>query len=186
MNLRDRCLKVVVPISSVNAKVLIVGDQAVGKTSTIRRFVDDSFKDNYLPTLGFEISVKTLQIQDRMVVFSIWDIAGQQCFDPMRLQYYAGSQGFLMVFNLAVRGTLRNLDNWIVDIQNTCPNAPIVIIGNKSDLPDRAVTDDDINSKVTTYGAVGAILTSAKTGEGVVEAFMLLGESILSKEDSMQ
>ena len=186
MKLRIQFATVIEAMSAVNAKVVVVGDQAVGKTSTIRRFVDDSFKDNYLPTLGFEISVKTLPIQGQIMVFSIWDIAGQQCFDPMRLQYYAGGHGFLMMFNLAVRGTLKNLDNWIVDIQQTCPGAPIVIVGNKSDLPDRTVTDEDLEAKVAEFGAVGSILTSAKTGEGVVEAFALLGASILSKVDMGQ
>ncbi len=165
----------------VNAKLVVVGDQAVGKTSLIHRFVDNYFKENYLPTLGFEISVKTLPIKDGVVVYSIWDIAGQQCFDPARLRYYGGSHGFLMLFNLAVRGTLKNLDNWIVDIQKVCPDAPILLVGNKSDLEGRQITEKDIEDKLKQYGAIGYYLTSAKTGNGVLEAFNKIGEVIMVK-----
>lgn len=167
-------------ISSVNFKIVMIGDQAVGKTSAVRRFVDNRFLEAYIPTLGFEISVKPLQIGDTTIILSIWDLGAQQCFDPIRTKYYEGARGFLVVFNLTIRGTFKNLDSWIPDIQNICPDARILLVGNKCDLPDRCISEEEIMEKVEKYGALGFIISSAKTGEGIAEGFTILGESILS------
>jgi len=164
----------------LNFKVAIIGDPAVGKTSSVRRFVDDKFVEAYLPTLGFEISVKALQIGEKALVMSIWDMGAQQCFDPIRLKYYQDVRGFLVMFNLAMRGTFKNLGNWIPDAQKTCPDASIIIVGNKCDLPERVVSDEEIAEAVKNYGITGAILASAKTGQGIAEAFAWLGESMVS------
>ncbi len=165
----------------VNIKVNVVGDQSVGKTSIIHRFAYNRFNENYLPTLGFEISIKNLLIDNVPVIFSIWDMGGQQCFDPVRSRYYQESKGFLLVFNLALRVTIRNLENWIVDIKQTCPNASFVVVANKSDIPIPTCTNAEIEQRVNELGAIGYVKTSAKTGEGVENAFVMLGKSIFQR-----
>ncbi len=165
----------------VNVKINVVGDEVVGKTSIIHRFVDDQFREGYLPTLGFEIMLKKLLIDNIMLNFSIWDMGGQQCFDTVRFCYYQGSMGFLLVFNLAFRVTLRNINNWFTDIRKICPEAPIIIIANKSDLQNPACTDQEIREEANQIGALGYMKTSAKSGEGIESAFKLLGNAIIQK-----
>ncbi len=163
----------------LSLKIVLAGDEAVGKSSLARRFVDWKFNESYLPTLGFEISVKNTKIDDCPVIFSIWDIGGQQCFAPMRRRYYNASHGFLLVFNLSNRVTFKNLDNWIIDIRDTCPSASIVLVASKADLTPWKVTPDEIELECKKLGASSFIVTSAKTGEGVIEAFSTLGELII-------
>ncbi|HMF30397.1 MAG TPA: GTP-binding protein [Candidatus Lokiarchaeia archaeon] len=160
-------------------KILLAGDEAVGKTSLVRRFVDKRFMESYLPTLGFEISVKAIELDGIPMIFSIWDIGGQQCFEPIRHSYYEGSHGFLLVFSVANRVTFANLENWIIDIHNTCPHAPTVILANKADLEPWKVTPEEIDIECKKLGAAGFIATSAKTGDGVAEGFSVLGQAIL-------
>ncbi len=108
-------------------------------------------------------------------------MGGQQCFDPVRFRYYQESKGFLLVFNLALRVTLRNLENWIVDIRQTRPNVPYIIVANKSDLPNRSCTENDIEQRVKELNALGYVKTSAKTGEGIHSAIETLGKAILER-----
>ncbi len=164
----------------INFKILLAGDEAVGKTSLIRRLVKDEFAQDYKPTLGFEITLHTLQIQNLLLSFIIWDIAGQTAFESVRRSYYKDSRGFLLVFNLANRVSLRNLEYWTAEIKEICPNAPLVVLGNKADLPDQKVTGAEMKQISQKLGAVDAIFTSAKTGQGVKEAFLLLGTAILN------
>ncbi len=165
---------------TTNFKILLAGDDAVGKTCLIRRLVKNEFAQEYKPTLGFEITSYVLQIKEIPITIVIWDIAGQTAFESVRRSYYLGSQGFLLVFNMANRITLRNLEYWVAEIKEVCPDAPIVILGNKSDLPDQKVTILEMQQVAQKLGANDSILTSAKTGQGVGAAFNLLGNAILN------
>ncbi len=164
----------------MNFKILLAGDEAVGKTSLIRRLVKNDFVQDYKPTLGFEITLHSLFIDNTDVNFVIWDIAGQQAFETVRRSYYKESRGFVLVFNLANRISLRNLEYWVAEIKEVCPNAPLVLLGNKADLPEQKVTIEEMRQIAQKLGAVGSLLTSAKTGRGVTEAFEMLGKAILS------
>ncbi len=93
-----------------------------------------------------------------------------------------GSQGFLLVFNIANRITLRNLEYWVAEIKEVCHDAPIVILGNKSDLLDQKVTILEMQQVAQKLGANDSILTSAKTGLGVQESFIMLGNALLNPQ----
>ncbi len=163
-----------------NFKILLAGDEAVGKTSLIRRLVKNEFAQDYKPTLGFEITLHQLQVENTLINFVIWDIAGQTAFESVRRSYYKESRGFLLVFNLANRISLRNLEYWTAEIREICPDAPLVLLGNKADLPDQKVTVDEMRQMAHKLGAVGSLLTSAKNGRGVSEAFVMLGTAIIT------
>ncbi len=162
-----------------NYKILLAGDESVGKTSLIRRLVKNEFAIDYKPTLGFEITSYSLQIKDIPITLVIWDIAGQTSFQSLRREYYKGSDGFLLVFNLANRISLRNLEYWAAEIKEGCPNVPLIILGNKSDLHDKKVTVAEMQQIAKKLGAIDSKMTSAKTGQGVQESFVLLGNAIL-------
>jgi small GTP-binding protein len=168
-------------MSAINFKIILAGDEAVGKTCLIRRLIKNEFSQDYKPTLGFEILLHEMVIKDKHITFVIWDIAGQTAFESVRRSYYKDSRGFLLVFNLANRVTLRNLEYWAAEIKETCPKAPIVMLGNKVDLPGQKVTLDQMKQMTKDLGCVDSIFASAKTGQGVLEAFTLLGTAILSR-----
>ncbi|OLS14022.1 MAG: small GTP-binding protein [Promethearchaeota archaeon CR_4] len=166
-------------MNSANFKIVLAGDEAVGKTCLIRRLIKDTFSQDYKPTLGFEILLHQMQIKSVPINFVIWDIAGQTAFESVRQSYYKDSRGFLLVFNLGNRVTLRNLEYWVAEIKESCPTAPFVMLGNKVDLPEHKVTEGEMKQMAQKLGAIDSIFTSAKTGQGVIEAFTLLGTAIL-------
>ncbi len=167
-------------MSSARFKVLLAGDENVGKSSLVRRFVDNKFTEDYVPTLGFQIFFKSLNIGEYSVDFQIWDVAGQQSFEFARRNYYTHSQGFLLVFDLTNPASFQHLENWIAEVRAICPKSPFVLVGNKADLPDLKIKEVEFNKKSEQLGASGRILTSAKNGSKVTDAFDVLGRTILT------
>ncbi len=167
-------------MSFARFKVILAGDEGVGKSCLVRRFVDNLFSENYIPTLGFQIFFKSLKVGDYTIDFQIWDVAGQQSFEFARRNYYTHSQGFLLVFDLTNLKSFQNLDKWVAEIRATCPNSPGILVGNKTDLPDPKISDQDFARKSEQLTASGRVLTSAKTGSQVNDAFDLLGRTILT------
>ncbi|OLS14686.1 MAG: small GTP-binding protein [Promethearchaeota archaeon CR_4] len=167
-------------MNSSSFKVVLAGDLNVGKTSLIYRFVDDFFAEDYLPTLGFQIFVKNLRLDNISIDFTIWDVGGGQNFQLLRKNYYVRSDGFLLVFDLGAPESFNNLDKWLAELREVCPKAPFVLVGNKNDIPDKKIPLAEINEKSNSLGASGTIITSAKTGFNVKDAFNILGRAIIA------
>lgn len=75
------------------AKICLLGEFSVGKTSLIRRFVEGIFDERYLSTLGVKISRHTMNIEQTEIQLLIWDTTGGEKFDPIVQNYYRGSAG---------------------------------------------------------------------------------------------
>ncbi len=173
-------------MGSYRFKIILAGDEAVGKTSTIMRFVHGTYSEMYKPTLGFQISVKVLnyttpQNEDRTVVFSIWDIAGQGQFASVRKGYYAGTDGILLLFDLTRRKTFEDAKFWADEIRGVTPGAPIVLVGNKADLPSQAVLPQELTYLSNECKFASYVITSAATGRGVEEMFRRMADVIIDK-----
>lgn len=171
-------------MASYRFKIILAGDEAVGKTSTILRFVHNTYSELYKPTLGFQISVKNLNYrtptnEDRIVIFSIWDIAGQGQFSGVRKGYYQATDGVLLLFDLTRRKTFEDAKFWADEIRSVAPNAPIVLVGNKADLPSQAVLPQELTyiSKENHFAAFA--ISSAATGRGVEEIFKMVADAII-------
>ena len=157
-------------------KAVFIGDQGVGKTSLITRYATSAFKTDYLPTLGANIVAKEVSTEGRIVTLILWDIAGQERFSAVRDKYYNGASLAAVVYDVAAQGTLKNVKNWLNDVKRYAPKkVPVVLVGNKIDLPGRAVSEQEGAKLAKEIGAV-FVETSAKTGENVRKLFeKLLG-----------
>jgi small GTP-binding protein len=174
------------PEKWVKAKVCLVGEQSVGKTSLIRRFVTGRFSETYISTLGATESKKTIRLSvppgiqvrlDMMIV----DIMGDRSFISLVKQaYFKGSSGVLGVFDLTRPVTSAAIPTWIEHVRSVAGNIPAVIVGNKVDLvpADHAADNEVARSLVAT--ASEYLVSSAKTGEGVEEAFQRLAAVVVS------
>ncbi len=171
-------------MASYRFKVILAGDEAVGKTSTILRFVHNTYSELYKPTLGFQISVKNLNYktpanEDRMVIFSIWDIAGQGQFAGVRKGYYQATDGVLLLFDLTRRKTFEDAKFWADEVRTVSPNAPIVLVGNKADLPSQAVLPQELTFLSNENKFASYVITSAATGRGIEEMFRRMADAII-------
>lgn len=155
-------------------KVCLLGEPNVGKTSLVYRFVKNIFKENLASTIGVNISKKTIKLNGKNVKIHLWDLGGDQKFKPMRDTFLAGARGALLVFDLTDRKTLENIDKWISHFKNVMGRQPMILVGNKADLSEYIEIDEEEIKRVAEEKKMPFIITSAKTGENVENAFKSL------------
>ncbi|MHA1196859.1 MAG: GTP-binding protein [Promethearchaeota archaeon] len=172
------------PAGKFSAKLIITGDYGVGKTSLIKRFVENTFQKEYISTIGIEISKKTISMSENTELnFIIWDIGGQSLkMTPHRHKFYEGASAAFIVIDRTRSNPIKSVEQWYNDmIKFVSPNIPIVIIGNKSDLSDEVVVNEEELRDVAKNFNSHYILTSAKTGMNVDEAFLYIGYRFIEK-----
>jgi small GTP-binding protein len=167
----------------VKAKVCLVGDVAVGKTSLIKRFVLESFEDRYVATVGTKVTKKTLTVDWKgapaTLDLMVWDIMGEKGFRSLlRDAYFEGAHGVLAVCDLTRKDTLYDLNNWVQMVRKQVGDVPIVFLGNKADLGERIVVSPEELARMGAILNAKYFLTSAKTGQNVNEAFQVLADAI--------
>lgn len=157
-------------------KCICVGEVGVGKTAIVERFCNGIFSESYKPTFGFGILSKIVDVDDEIVKLIIWDIAGLSDLKRVRKQFYKGTQGVILVFDMTRSETLKPLKEWRDEILNACGKIPFIICGNKSDL-ETEISIKEVKAFAKEIN-LPLLFTSAKTGENVGEAFTLLAEKI--------
>ena len=169
-------------VKELNKKVILLGNGAVGKTSLIRKFVDDQFDDDYIFTIGTKVTKKEVTVGNTLVNLMIWDILGQTDFHRTQAEAFKGASGVFLVADITRTETLKSLvDYWIPEFRKAAGKVPIVFLANKSDLTDQyKFTEEEF--KAFAEKCVGAdekpiyYMVSAKTGVNVEDAFKSLAE----------
>jgi small GTP-binding protein len=168
------------------AKVCLVGNPAVGKTSLVRRYVMNSFDDRYLTTVGTKVSKKPVRVVDPSadldadIDLMIWDIMGQPGFREMlKDAYFFDAKGILAVADLTRKDSLEDLKNWIKAVEGVAGKIPIVVAVNKADLTAEAGYSTAEAVQAAEVLGADVFLTSAKTGSNVEEAFRRLGARVV-------
>lgn len=156
-------------------KIVVVGDELVGKTSLIRRYCENKFSESRIATIGIDLQSKTIALEnEEQVCLVIWDVAGQERFSSFRDQYYMGALAVALVYDVTEPDSFENLDTWLREASRSASGAPIILIANKADL-DEAVSYEQAEA----WAEENRFLffpTSAKTGDNVEEMFYALGE----------
>jgi len=165
-------------------KITVIGDGGVGKTSLIKKYTKGSFKKEYIKTLGAQFSKYDEKIGNSAVKLFFWDIAGQAEFSFMRPTFYKGSKAAIIVFSHApneIDNSFKHISVWHEDIKKYCGNIPIVLFGNKIDLVNDELDESKVEEIVDKRDFLGYYNTSAKTGNGVYEAFQAIIKDLYEK-----
>lgn len=120
-------------------KLVLVGDGGVGKTTFVKRHLTGEFEKKYNATVGVEVHPLQFQTNRGLIIYNVWDTAGQEKFGGLRDGYYIGGQCAIIMFDVTSRITYKNVPNWHKDLIRVCENIPIVLCGNKVDVKDRKV-----------------------------------------------
>jgi len=160
-------------------KIVLLGDQSVGKTSLITRFMYDTFDNTYQATIGIDFLSKTMYLEDRTVRLQLWDTAGQERFRSLIPSYIRDSSVAIVVFDITNRASFLSTTKWIEDVRSERGNdVIIVLVGNKADLSDkRQVTLEEATAKSTELNIL-FMETSAKAGHNVKSLFKKIAMSL--------
>ena len=164
--------------------VILVGDAYVGKTSIIKKFIDDAFSEKMVSTISIDFKVKNIKINKNLYAeLKIFDTAGQERYRSLANGYYKQADGIILVFDLTNENSFNRLNKWLSDIKDIKENVEIILVGNKSDLIDRKINKTKAESWAKENG-FRYIETSAKDGSNILLLFEELAiEMNKRKED---
>ena len=162
-------------------KTLVIGDSRVGKTSLLLKYVDKSFPDEHISTIGVEYKEKLITKDGFNIRLQIWDTAGEERFRSITKSIYKNTHGVLFVYDITQKDTFVNVKHWIKDTENIDREIRGVIVGNKIDLPDRVISKIDLDEIGEKY-KMPVIETSAKEGTNVNECFELLIDELFKNK----
>ena len=167
-----------------STKICIIGDSNVGKTSIIKRYVDDSFGQTE-PSIGacnYKRLVK-LSTGEEMDL-EIWDTAGQERFKSIVPMYYKGSKGIIIVFDITNTESFDGAKNWVKDLSSHNNTAILSLVGNKCDLIDRRTVSFEKGKTFAKQNNLLYFETSAKENSNICEIFLTISEKIPKNKDS--
>jgi len=165
-------------------KLSLIGDEGVGKTSMVQRYVHDIFKKDYRATIGTFISKKECKFHEleTSVRFMIWDLAGQQQFSRLWPDYLTDSRAGIIVFDITNRSSFENVRNWYKIISEVAsPNLVLILVGNKVDLADSRTVSSEEGIKLGEKFGIPYMETSAKTNENINDVFEWIALQIINK-----
>lgn len=148
------------------AKVEVVGDLKVGKSSIIKRLTENIFTEEYTPTLGYEFSPCLIKVNDMILKFQIWDMCGNENYRSVLLNLYRNASLGILVYSVNDRKSFDNLPNWINQLKEySLPETKLILLGNKCDeLENRVVTFEEGKELSERYNLELFMEVSAKDG----------------------
>ncbi len=167
----------------ISKKIILIGDFSTGKTSLIRRFVDNQFSDAYLSTIGVKISQKNIVLGKETVRGLIWDIEGGTQSKPLNRTYVVGAHGCIIIADITREETISNIASYIETLQTISPGVPFILVLNKCDKVDEEKIRMIYQHTLKKYQSFvqDIHLVSAKSGEGVEKMFTVIARRMLNK-----
>jgi small GTP-binding protein len=166
----------------IQKKICMLGSFAVGKTSLVRRFVESLYSDKYHTTVGVKVDKKIVKVGEQETTLLLWDLEGSETEHDLRKSYLKGASGYLLVADGTRKDTLYHVLSLQLRAQETLGPVPFLLLLNKSDLTDMWEIDDRERAAIEQKNWK-IIDTSAKTGQGVEEAFRSLTEKMMEKHN---
>jgi small GTP-binding protein len=164
-------------------KLVMLGDEAVGKTSLIMQHTEHRFNESYKMTIGTDISAKVVEVEPKTKVYLIvWDIGGQEKYRILRESYLRGASGALVVFDLTNKASFNHVLDWVEESKKFCGGKiPMVLLGNKEDLDAKRVVQKAEGEKLAAELGIDYLETSAKSAKNVDIGFNKIVQLILAQ-----
>ena len=161
-------------------KILLLGDSEVGKSCFLMRYSDNVFVENNITTIGLDYKLKSVKLDSgKTIKVQLWDTAGQDKYRTIAKNYFKGSHGILLLYDVTKQSSFQNIRDWIQDIrEEVSQKAIIFLIGNKIDLVDKRKISKEKGIELAEEYKLPFFEASAKSGENVDEVFKALYKKI--------
>ncbi|KAJ1451194.1 ras family-domain-containing protein [Pelagophyceae sp. CCMP2097] len=166
----------------IQIKLLMIGDSAVGKTSLLLRYANDTFSSTFITTIGIDFKIKTIDLDGKRVKLQIWDTAGQEQFRTITRSYFRGAQGIVLVYDITDRGTFNSVRSWMAQISDHA-DAQVnrVLVANKCDYESARQVSIEEGQKLAEEYNVRFFETSAKNDVNVTECFTTIAREVKAR-----
>lgn len=160
-------------MKTIEAKIVVLGAQGVGKTSMVVRYIGRMFSHHISPTIGASFFTCKINIEDTRVKLQVWDTAGQERFKSMAPMYYRNANAALLVFDITQYDSFTSVQTWVKELQrNVVEPMVLSVIGNKTDLSEqRKVSREEAFQYAQSIGG-NYFESSALQDEGIEEVFL--------------
>ena len=161
-----------------NYKIVIIGDQHVGKTSILSKYKYEAVEEDYAPTVGIDFLTKNVFLEDKTIRLIMWDTAGQERFKSLIPSYLKNANSIILTFDITSKNSFNSLTKWLEDIKNHVPEGVfIVLCGNKIDLNNNRQVNIEEAEKFAKDNDLVYVETSAISGEGIKRLFDVITRS---------
>jgi len=153
-------------------RLLTLGDSGSGKSSLLLRYTQNDFTDAYMPTIGIDFRLKTVELDGKVVKVQVWDTAGQERFRTITHNYYRGAHGIALVYDITSESSFNNIRKWVHDVHAYAEsNVCVVLIGNKLDAESKRAVPTERGAALADEFEVEFFECSAKNDTNVQQAF---------------
>ena len=169
-------------------KILLLGDSSVGKTCFLMRYIDNTFQEIHMSTIGLDYKIKNVELEDgKTAKFQIWDTAGQDRFRAITKNYYKGAHGIILLYDVTNQKTFDNVKNWIYQIKDEVTDKVcIILVGNKIDKEEKRVVSTEQGEKMAQGLGLMFFECSAKTGVNIDLAFNEIIKKIIENYSKIE
>lgn len=143
------------------------------------RFCNDEFTPSFIATIGIDFKIRTTELDGKNAKFQVWDTAGQERFKTITTAYYRSAMGFLLVYDVCDEKSFNDIREWYNNIkEHAKENVEVILVGNKKDMEDKRQVSYEQGQQLATELGLPFMEVSAKTAEGVDDAFLALARNI--------
>ena len=176
------------PSFDLSFKIIIVGDQGVGKSCLAIKASRNYFEDFYSPTVGFEFVSFNVRVQDKIIKLQIWDTCGQEVYRSLISSFYRSASLAIIVYSIDNEESFNNIEKWLNDIKTqSSPDVKIFLIGNKADLDDKRKITREQGEKFSNEHKISFFTeTSAKTGLNVQNVFIQAAKELFIQHEEIK
>ncbi len=165
-------------------KCVLAGEGATGKTTLLNRIKHGYFNQTHKLTIGGDVVILDMDVNQRQVRLFCWDSGGQARFSCVRQAFYRGAHGFIIVFDVTRQQSFNAVKSWYYELQKNIPNVPWILVGNKIDMTmDRQVSEAEGRELASELGAISYIDCSVKTGLNIHKPLEQLIEQMIIQQE---
>ena len=159
-------------------KILTIGESTVGKTCLLHQYTNKTFSTKTILTSGIDVKNINIKVDDKYIKMQCWDTSGQERFRSITASYYRNSQGIILVYDITNKQSFQAIDTWVKDVDQYAGGLiDIILVGNKSDLPNRKVSREEGEDLARRY-QIPFFETSAKLRTNVDEVFQAIAKDV--------
>ena len=176
------------PSFDLSFKIIIVGDQGVGKSCLAIKASRNYFEDFYSPTVGFEFMTFFIKVDKKPIKLQIWDTCGQEVYRSLISSFFRSASLAIIVYSIDTEDSFNNIEKWLNDIKTQSnPDIKIFLIGNKADLEDkRRLTKEQGEQLCNDHKLAFFMETSAKTGFNVQNVFIQVAKELYLQHEEIK